>query len=63
MAASLAEVAMESQQDDHPVDVTRAGGYGFGGGRVEPVRGAGNNGPVSTATASSFLNAAGTIGG
>jgi hypothetical protein len=26
-------------------------------------RGAGNNGPVSTATASSFLNAAGTMGG
>jgi hypothetical protein len=31
MAASLAEVAMESQQDDHPIDVTPAGGYGFGG--------------------------------
>ena len=27
------------------------------------TRGAGNNGPVSTARASSFLNAAGTIGG
>jgi hypothetical protein len=27
------------------------------------VRGAGNDGPVSTATASSFLNAAGTMGG
>jgi hypothetical protein len=32
------------------------------GGR-DRRRGAGNNGPVSTATASSFLNAAGTIGG
>jgi len=31
MAASLAEVAMESQQDDRPIDVTPAGGYGFGG--------------------------------
>jgi hypothetical protein len=27
------------------------------------IRGAGNNGPVSTAKASSFLNAAGTMGG
>jgi hypothetical protein len=30
---------------------------------IPPRRGAGNNGPVSTATASSFLNAAGTMGG
>jgi hypothetical protein len=30
MAASLAEVAMESQQDDHPIDVTPAGGWGPG---------------------------------
>jgi hypothetical protein len=29
----------------------------------QPGRGAGNNGPVSTARASSFLNAAGTMGG
>jgi hypothetical protein len=27
------------------------------------IRGAGNDGPVSTAIASSFLNAAGTMGG
>jgi hypothetical protein len=27
MAASLAEVAMESQQDDRPIDVTPAAGY------------------------------------
>ena len=31
--------------------------------RDDPTGGAGNNGPVSTATASSFLNAAGTMGG
>ena len=30
---------------------------------VRPYRGTRNDGPVSTATASSFLNAAGTMGG
>jgi hypothetical protein len=33
------------------------------GNRSGISRGAGNNGPVSTAMASSFLNAAGTMGG
>jgi len=33
------------------------------GEQVRQRRGAGNNGPVSTATASSFLNVAGTMGG
>ncbi len=43
-----------------------SGGFGDGpgmGGTLSGERVPGNNGPVSTATASSFLNVAGTMGG
>ena len=43
--------------------IARAGQRSPEGRANDPKRGAGNNGPASTAQASSFLNAAGTMGG